>query len=155
MAPTIFLIRHGEQDAAGGSDLTVDGFDRARYLPRVFGDSSQYNIGYIIAERPMRDGTNASSSSTVAPLAATLGIVVDSFGADQLGSVANAAKTYHGDGNVLVCFKHEELSKIAHELGVSGNPKFPGDRYDIIWAIQEPYHKIAQVSSEAVPGLDD
>ena len=51
-AQTVYLIRHGEKPADGGDGLTAQGMQRAQCLRTVFGASSQYNIGYIIAEQP-------------------------------------------------------------------------------------------------------
>lgn len=51
-AQTVYLIRHGEKPADGGNGLTTQGMQRAQCLRTVFGASSQYNIGYIIAEQP-------------------------------------------------------------------------------------------------------
>ena len=51
-AQTVYLIRHGDKPADGGDGLTAQGLQRAQCLRTVFGASSQYNIGYIIAEQP-------------------------------------------------------------------------------------------------------
>ena len=52
MSPMLYLIRHGEKPADGGNGLTTQGQQRAQCLRTVFGASSSYNIGYIIAEQP-------------------------------------------------------------------------------------------------------
>ena len=49
---TVYLIRHGEKPANGGQGLSPAGKQRAQCLRNVFGASSSYNIGYIIAEQP-------------------------------------------------------------------------------------------------------
>ena len=49
---TVYLIRHGEKPADGGNGLSAQGVDRAQCLRSVFGNSSAYDIGYIIAEQP-------------------------------------------------------------------------------------------------------
>jgi hypothetical protein len=51
------MIRHGEKPPkdADGKDpdgLSALGRERAQGLRQVFGASSQYNIGYILAEDP-------------------------------------------------------------------------------------------------------
>lgn len=51
-AQTVYLIRHGEKPADGSNGLTAQGMQRAQCLRNVFGASSQYHIGYIIAEQP-------------------------------------------------------------------------------------------------------
>jgi len=49
---TIYLIRHGEKPSDGSNGLDAQGIQRAQCLRTVFGASSSYNIGYIIAEQP-------------------------------------------------------------------------------------------------------
>lgn len=51
-AQTVYLIRHGEKPSDGGNGLSAQGVERAQCLRNVFGASSQYDIGYIIAEQP-------------------------------------------------------------------------------------------------------
>lgn len=49
---TVYLIRHGEKPADGGNGLNAQGLQRAQCLRDVFGGSSSYNIGYIMAMTP-------------------------------------------------------------------------------------------------------
>lgn len=49
---TVYFIRHGEKPADGSDGLSPQGEQRAQCLRDVFGASSQYNIGYIMAETP-------------------------------------------------------------------------------------------------------
>lgn len=51
-AQTVYLIRHGEKPEDGGNGLNAQGVERAQCLRGVFGATSIYNIGYIIAEQP-------------------------------------------------------------------------------------------------------
>lgn len=48
--PTVYLIRHGEKPDNGSNGLSATGEQRAQCLRNVFGASSQYNIGYIMAQ---------------------------------------------------------------------------------------------------------
>lgn len=59
-AQTVYLIRHGEKPADGGNGLNAQGIQRAQCLRTVFGNSSSYNIGKIIAEQP-KSSTSPSS----------------------------------------------------------------------------------------------
>ena len=155
--PIIYLIRHGEkpaklpngQDANGLSPL---GLKRAQYLVSVFGKSSAYNIQYILAEKPLDDGSRARPSETVTPLAESLGLEIDiSIPRDDAQGAANAAKSYRGPGNVLVCWEHGQLAKIAEAMGVEGNFVYPGDRFDLIWKVEKPYTRIESTTSEDTP----
>lgn len=49
--PTVYLIRHGEKPDSGDG-LSAQGMQRAQCLRTVFGASSSYDIGYIMAETP-------------------------------------------------------------------------------------------------------
>ena len=78
--------------------------------------------------------------------------------------MAQAANAYTGPGNVLVCWEHGQLAAIAAAMGVekyaektglAGKVEYPGDRFDLIWTVREPYVEVESVVSEAVPGLDD
>lgn len=50
--PTVYLIRHGEKPSNGSTGLSAQGLERAQCLKNVFGPSSGYDIGYILAEEP-------------------------------------------------------------------------------------------------------
>ena len=49
---TVYLIRHGEKPSDGSNGLSAQGLERAQCLRNVFGASSSYDIGYIMAETP-------------------------------------------------------------------------------------------------------
>lgn len=49
---TVYLIRHGEKPADGGTGLNAQGVQRSQCLRNVFGSSSDYDIGYILAQTP-------------------------------------------------------------------------------------------------------
>lgn len=49
--PTVYLIRHGEKPSSGNG-LNAQGVERAQCLRTVFGASSSYNIGHIMAQTP-------------------------------------------------------------------------------------------------------
>ncbi|KIN06909.1 hypothetical protein OIDMADRAFT_99361 [Oidiodendron maius Zn] len=170
--PIIYLIRHGEkppklpngEDADG---LSAQGLERANALPQVFGKGSLYNIGHILAEHPKKDGNRSRPYDTVLPLSKNLGLTInDTIDRDDVDGAAKAAKVWTGPGNVLVCWEHGELAKIAEAIGVKNfakdlnveHPKkikYPSDRFDIIWTVTKPYDEIVAVTSEGIKGLDD
>lgn len=51
-SPTVYLIRHGEKPSDGGTGLNAQGLERAQCIRNVFGEASDYNIGYIMAQKP-------------------------------------------------------------------------------------------------------
>jgi hypothetical protein len=87
-------------------------------LRQVFGLSSPYNIRYILAEHPKKSGSRARPFDTVLPLSQDLYLTINSsIARDDVQSAADAAKAYQGEGNVLVCWEHGQLAKIAKALG--------------------------------------
>lgn len=65
------------------------------------------------------DGGRARPYETVLPLSQDLGLVINSMiGRDDVSAAAAAAKAYSGPGNVLVCWEHGQLAKIATAIGV-------------------------------------
>jgi hypothetical protein len=171
------MIRHGEkppQNGDGGdvNGLSALGLERAQWLRQCFGENSQYNIGYILAEAPKKgscyfaiclhgpilltqpDGSRTRPLETITPLAADLGITPNSsIARDDAAAAAAAAKAFQGPGNVLICWEHGQLADIAEALGVP-HAEYPGDRFDLIWTVPAPYTSIVSVTSEGMPGVD-
>jgi hypothetical protein len=111
-----------------------------------------------------QDGDRSRPVDTVKPLSKALGIKIDSkVQRNDVKGAAKAAEAYKGPGNVLICWEHGELAKIANALGVTGyaagtgwtgSVKYPDDRFDLIWTLKAPYNTIDSVTSEGVDGLD-
>ncbi|KAI0161219.1 putative phosphoglycerate mutase family protein [Xylariaceae sp. FL1272] len=153
--PTVYLIRHGEKPDDDGIGLSAQGQQRAQCLRNVFGASSGYNIGYIMAQTPDDDGTRERPLLTVEPLAGDLGLTVDtSCDRDDEKCVKDAVKDYDGEGNVLICWEHKQLNNLAEELGADDVDGYPDDSYDLIWTQPYDYSEITDVTSESCPGLD-
>ncbi|KZT62899.1 putative phosphoglycerate mutase family protein [Calocera cornea HHB12733] len=151
-----YLIRHGEKPANGSQGLTVQGEERAQCLTTVFGPSSAYNIGYIMAETPKSNGDRTRPLETVTPLAEELGLTVDiSCDRDDPDCVAAAVAAYQsteGAENVLICWEHGELTDIATSLGVADAPEYPDADYNLIWTVTGG--DLISTTSEDCPGLD-
>ncbi|RDW67416.1 putative phosphoglycerate mutase family protein [Aspergillus mulundensis] len=154
--PTVYLIRHGEKPADGGTGLSAQGEDRAQCIRQVFGALSGYNIGYIMAMTPKSNGKRNRPYQTVLPLAQDLGLEVDiSCDRDDAECVKDAVDDYDGEGNVLICWEHDALTDIIEELGDDNAPEYPDDRYDLTWTDPSPYDQITAETSEQCPGLDN
>ncbi|KAL9058444.1 MAG: hypothetical protein Q9162_001739 [Coniocarpon cinnabarinum] len=152
--PTVYLIRHGEKPD-DGNGLTEQGEQRAQCLRTVFGASSAYDIGYIMAEQPKKDGSRQRPLDTVQPLATDLNLNVDtSCDRDDADCVEDVVKSYDGPGNVLICWEHKRLTDIAEALGDNDAPDYPDDRFDVIWTLPPDYQEITEEASEDCPGLD-
>lgn len=122
----------------------------------MFGRSSSYNIGYIIAQEPKkRKSTNPDVLArrletelycfaddkqtrpylTVKPLAESLeqyGVPFNyTIDRDDVDKVAKAVHKFikdNGKGNVLICWEHKTLEKVASAIGVQNVPDYPGER---------------------------
>ncbi|KAI9902264.1 hypothetical protein N3K66_004081 [Trichothecium roseum] len=153
--PTVYLIRHGEKPDDDGNGLSAEGEQRAQCLRSVFGASSSYNIGKIMAMTPGDDGKRTRPYETVLPLSGDLGLDVDlSCDRDDPKCVKDAVEDYDGDGNILICWEHDALTDISEKLG--GDPgDYPSDSYDIIWTQPSPYDEVDTSGSEQCPGLDN
>ncbi|KAE8342583.1 hypothetical protein BDV24DRAFT_162473 [Aspergillus arachidicola] len=103
---------------------------------------------------------------TVKPLADDLGVTVmfnTSIDRDDAAGVASAVNEYKGagNGNILICWEHHNLSDIAKALGIkgfaegsggSGEVKYPGSHFDLVWVVPAPYDEITRVLSEDTLG---
>lgn len=153
---TVYLIRHGEKPSDGSNGLSAQGVQRSQCLVNVFGSSSSYNIGYIMAETPESDGSRARPLDTVTPLANSLGLTVDtSCGRDDSDCVANVVDNYGGSGNILICWEHGQLTDIVEALGDQNAPEYPDASFNIIWTDPFDYSAITAQTNECCPGLDN
>ncbi|KAG0199567.1 hypothetical protein BGX28_007220 [Mortierella sp. GBA30] len=124
--PTVYLIRHGEKPSDGSTGLSSIGEQRAQCLRKVFGASSNYNIGYIMAQAYKPDGSRNRPFLTVKPLAKDLGLNVDtSCDRNDPKCVKKAVSKYNGSGNILICWEHAALTDIVETLGDSSAPQYP------------------------------
>lgn len=153
---TIYLIRHGEKPSDGGQGLSAAGEERAQCLTTVFGPSSGFNIGYILAETPQSNGDRTRPVDTVTPLAAELGLTVDtSCDRDDSKCVADAVNKFakKNSANILICWEHAALTDIEDSLGVSKTVDYPSSHFDLIFTIQK--EKLTDTTqSENCTGLD-
>lgn len=171
----IMVIRHGEKPAsksAAGIDLnglpdthslTEQGWMRAAYLPDLFepGDDGGGPVlptpNVIYASGPgAGDGEGTRPRQTVGPLAAVLGIAVDTeFSRGQEADLVAAAAAQPGP--VLICWQHQSIPAIGAAFGnVSPAPPsmWPDEQYDVVWAFGSTGDgwQFAQVSEGLLPG---
>ncbi|KAH6672359.1 putative phosphoglycerate mutase family protein [Halenospora varia] len=155
---TVYLIRHGEKPPNDGNGLSALGQQRAQCLRGVFGNSSQYNIGYIMAQTPKSNGKRTRPLETVQPVAADLGLSVDtSCDRDDAPCVANVVSGLNARGfnkNILICWEHDNLSNLVAALGAANPPTYPDGSFNLIWTDPKPYSSVTSVTSEMCPGID-
>jgi len=152
--PTVYMIRHGEKPRDAGTGLSPQGVQRAQCLRSVFGTGSLYHIGHIMAQKYKSNGKRKRPYDTVVPLAHDLGLTVDvSCDRDDEECVAHIVRHYKGSGNILICWQHDQLEKIAEGMGAGDLKKYPHGRSDVIWTLPPPYKHVKE-TSENCPGLD-
>jgi broad specificity phosphatase PhoE len=148
----VMVIRHGEKpdgshpgiDAQGDEDdssLTAVGWQRAERLAELFDPpSGAPRAGLarpvaIYAAGANDDGEGARTRETVAPLAARLGITVNTdYGKGDEEELVDAVIA--GPGPALISWQHGELPAIADAFpGVTPTPPkdWPDDRFDVVW----------------------
>ncbi|KAI5117010.1 hypothetical protein M0805_004395 [Coniferiporia weirii] len=152
---TVYLIRNAETDT-GESNLSVNGSLRADCLTSVFGAQSNRTIGYIIADAPKKNGKGTEMVDTVTPLAASLGLTIDtSCSADDKDCIGDAAQAFaaHSGAGILICSVRTYLPDIAEVLGVNDVPSWSKKRFDLVWTVIK--NKLVSKTSEGCPGLDD
>jgi broad specificity phosphatase PhoE len=169
----VMIIRHGEKpdgdepgvDADGNDDdssLTRTGWTRARGLVDLF-DPAQAPTrpglarpATIYAAGATDDGQGARTRETVAPLAAALGLGVNTrFGkGDEKELVADVLAR---PGPTLISWQHGEIPTIVEAFpAVTPTPpaEWPDDRFDVVWTLTrtgDGWH-FAQVPELVLPG---
>ncbi|MFJ9696046.1 hypothetical protein [Kitasatospora sp. NPDC101183] len=149
----VMIIRHGEKptgdqngrDENGkkdGKSLTERGWSRANALPGLFappapGLRTPARILAAADQGPLAGAHRMRQ--TVTPLAAKLGLTIDTTHAEsQEGELAAAALA--GAQPVLICWEHSRISRIVEALGASGSgaPASWPDRFDLVWVLSRP-----------------
>lgn len=175
----VMVIRHAEKPAksgAGGNGIAVSGasdphsltergWTRAADLVALFtpngGRSTLPTPTVIYASGPgAGDGEGTRPRQTVGPLAAELGIPVDTtFSRGQETALARQAATQPGP--TLICWQHESIPAIgaAFAPATPGPPTvWPDDRFDVVWiftATDGGTWRFEQVAERLLPDDSD
>lgn len=118
---------------------------------QVFGLFSTRRVGYILAEPPAKGASTSEAVDTVAPLAAELGLSIDTSwfvipssnvfksrtlhvppsSSDDKDCVGDAASAFaaKSSASILICWESEYIPDIAEVLGVNDEPDYPANRY--------------------------
>ena len=139
----ILIIRHGEKPGDPGVDAATDGMD----LSMKGGERAAALAVFIPASFPKPDflfATQISAHSnrpveTITPLSVALKLPINSkHPDDDYPAVANhllSEQKYAGK-NVLICWHHGKIPKLAAALGVPNPPTpWPADVFDRVWQI--------------------
>ena len=172
-AQVVMIIRHGEKpdgdehgvDADGKKDdasLTPTGWDRARGLVGLFDPvDGRPRAGLarpvaIYAAGVTDDGNGERTRQTVAPLAAKLGVQVDTtYGRGEEDALVEHVAAQPGP--VLICWQHGGLPDLAGAFpGVTPQPpsQWPDDRFDVVWTLTrtDAGWRFGQVPEQVLPG---
>jgi hypothetical protein len=170
----IMIIRHAEKPKRSGTaqaitpegehckhSLTVAGWMRAGALAALFAPHGgepptglhRPDAVYGPAYEP---GRSVRSVQTVTPLAARLGLDVDTrYAAGEEAYLADELRTR--PGATLVAWKHSAISTLAERLGhVTPTPpaRWPGARFDMVWTFTRDGSgwRFAQIPQMLLPG---
>ena len=150
MAPSrIMIIRHGEAHGEPGvsppdrpdeHSLEVRGWQRAGALARFFRPKdgpSSLTPSTIFASKIAGGSETKRPQQTVAPLAALLGLTVQS---DHAKTEAEALmqQVSRCDGIVLVAWEHSVIPKLVAALRETPRDvpaEWPKHRYDLVWLL--------------------
>jgi hypothetical protein len=171
----IMLIRHAEKplhpsgsphgiNPDGEHDphsLTVTGWIRTGALVELFAPSrgeppTELRRPDTIYGSAHSGGHSRRSVQTVSPLAARVGLqVVQRYAAGDEVHLAKEISTR--PGATLVVWHHEDICKIAHNLGQvqpTPPPSWPHDRFDMIWTFTPDGHgwHFTQIPQLLLPG---
>jgi hypothetical protein len=176
-AKKIMVIRHAEkpdgQDAGiditgteSSHDLIVRGWQRAGALTVLFGPTFGPLQNAEIETPEFLFASNDSSHrpiDTITPLSMKLGVEID-IDFDEGGETQMVAAAKQCDGVVLIAWQHGKIPAVAAAIlddpaliaGVP--PKWPGDRFDIIWVFdldtkgKTPAYTFSQVPQLVLAG---
>ncbi|KAF8896633.1 hypothetical protein BD779DRAFT_1668387 [Infundibulicybe gibba] len=158
---SIFVISNAETPSLGFDGLSPVGLQRAQEcLPNLFGPSSEYDIGLIIACTPEVNTTVCQTAvDTVTPLATSLNLNVDiSCGVRNTTTeecVNDVIFTFAAQStqSVLVVWDRDYIDDLFDNFDLeSDEPDFPEDSSDVIFTIRNK-HFVAQ-TSENCPDID-
>jgi hypothetical protein len=175
-AGPVMVIRHAEKPAKSATSdgidlrgrpdshsLTRQGWTRAAYLPELFTPSPTTGSGTgsrlpqprtIYASGPGQgDGEGTRSRETVGPLAAALGVPVNTrFSRGQETQLARAAAT--SPGPVLICWQHGAIPAIGAAFTPAAPGSWPDETYDQVWMFTPAAGgwRFDQLGQELLPG---
>jgi hypothetical protein len=161
LAQKVMMIRHAEKPIAGtppahsydGIDvygkkdddsLIPQGWQRAGALIGLFTSSSgPFPIPqFLFAPNKFGKGTSKRPFETITPLASKLGLTINGaqnpknpgqYSKDDYPAMLTVATGC--PGRILIAWEHGEIPNLAAQLlGNNSAPKWPGDRFDIVWA---------------------
>jgi hypothetical protein len=140
MPAQILLIRHGEKPDIG-SELSQQGWQRAKALPNMFERSEFLKFGLPVAfyaMSPQKKNGSVRAIQTLSFAAEKLKLPINkNFTRDEVSSlVRDIQENPHYNGKmVVICWEHKVLEDIAHAFGLKKYLDWPGKQYDRVWSL--------------------
>jgi hypothetical protein len=134
----ILLMRHAEKDAnTANPNLNARGYARAAALVRLF--PARFDTpGFLFASKASQRSNRPVE--TIAPLARALHLPIDArFADEEFASLAGdlSSHSHYSGVTVLICWRHENIPRLAAMLGVASPPStWPDAQFDRIWRIR-------------------
>ena len=144
MPAQILLIRHAEKPTQGdeGSELSEQGWQRARLLPTLFQNRPELaKLGRpaaLFAMAPQNEGGSIRAIQTLKFVAETFNLPINSETKrdDFHQMILAIQKDSKLDGQfVVICWERKVLTDIAADLGVKNPPHLGSDQFDRAWLL--------------------
>jgi broad specificity phosphatase PhoE len=149
MDRSIFIIRHGEKPPPGHGveldgkqdehSLLPVGWQRAGALATFFSGPRAALAAptQLIAPRYAKHGARERTHETIAPLAALLGLHIETPFEEGEEAKLAAEVAAADEGVTLICWEHKHLPSIAESIptpaGTTIPSTWPADRFDIVF----------------------
>ena len=157
----VIVIRHGEKIEETGQ-LSPRGLQRARAMVNYFRSRPEVTAFgtpvAIYAPHPKHPGSSHRPIDTVTPLAASLGMNLNtSFTKDEAQDlVAEVMSRSEYDGKmVLICWNHTNIPDIGVALGNRAAPTWPDEVFDRAWIFDFDGERLAgfrDIPQNLLPG---
>ena len=158
----IILLRHAEKPADDHNPgLSPRGLERARSLPSLLTNSPAFSShgrpAAVFAPRSTPHGHGRRAEETITPLARELHLRVRTpfAAADHARLAKEVLSNPAFDGKtVVICWEHDDLPQLAHELGVPKPPNWSGGTFDRLWVVTSDGEKarLRDLPQHLLPG---
>lgn len=132
----VVIIRHGEKPATG-DNLSCAGLNRALALPAVLDQLLPAPPDYTYVPLIGTDGKDTTTIrmlQTAMPYAVRHNLTINSdYAIDNAKGLAKKLRRQRG--TALLVWEHNNILKIAKELGIKTPLAWPDDDFDSIWTI--------------------
>jgi broad specificity phosphatase PhoE len=172
MSRSIVIIRHGEKPPPGHGvelhgkhddhSLVPQGWQRAGALVTFFWGprAALPRPAQLIAPKYASHPSHERTHQTISPLAATLGLTIESPYATGHEKALAEAVLAERSGVTLICWEHDHLPAIARHIptppGTDIPKRWPDDRFDVCWCFARDggsgLYGFSQVPQMLLPG---